>query len=326
MYKPPFDISNSMLNRCISIAEKISKVTSFSSLKRMPTLRRNSKIRSVHSSLAIEANSLSLDQVKDVIAGKAVIGPQKEIQEVKNAYKAYEMIKDFDGYSEKDLLKAHCILTDLIEEDAGKYRSHGEGVFDGDKLIFMAPPENLVPSLMKDLFAWLKEDGETHILIKSCIFHYEFVFIHPFGDGNGRMARLWQNVLLTKWEPLFEYIPIESRIQKYQNEYYEAISDCHKNGNSNVFIEFMLKMIDETVDEILQSAKKEASNISDQVNRLLEVMEPDIPLSANELMKRLGIKSKETLRSSYLNPALENGLVRMTIPNKPNSKNQRYVK
>ena len=326
MYKPPFEISSSMLNRCISITEKIGKVTSFNSLKRMPTLRRNSKIRSIHSSLAIEANSLSLDQVRDVIAGKTVIGPQKEIQEVKNAYKAYGMIESFDGYEEKDLLEAHRVLTYLIEDDAGEYRNHGEGVFDGDKLIFMAPPENLVPSLMKDLFSWLKSDQETHVLIKSCVFHYEFVFIHPFGDGNGRTARLWQNVLLTKWEPLFEYVPIESRIQKCQNEYYEVIASCHKNGNSNVFIEFMLRMIDETLDEVVDGAKREASNISDQVNRLLEIMEPDIPLSANEIMERLGVKSKETLRASYLNPAIENGLVKMTLPDKPNSKNQRYVK
>jgi Fic family protein len=326
MYRPPFDISNSMLSRCIAIASKAAKVASFNSLKRMPVLRRNGKIRSVYSSLAIEANSLSLGQVRDVIAGKTVIGPQKEIQEVKNAYKAYEMIKGFDAYSESDLLEAHRILTNLIEDDAGKYRNHGEGVFDGDKLVFMAPPENLVPSLMKDLFSWLKEDEETHILVKSCVFHYEFVFIHPFGDGNGRVARLWQSVLLTKWDPLFEYIPIESSIQKYQDEYYEAISICHKNGNSNAFVEFVLKMIEQTIDEVLSSAKKEAGNISDQINRLLDVMEPDIPLSGNELMKRLGIKSKETLRSSYLNPALKNGLVKMTIPDKPNSKNQRYVK
>ena len=326
MYKPPFEISNSMLNHCIAITEKIGKVASFSSLQRMPTLRRNNQIKSIHSSLAIEANTLSLDQVRDLIAGKAVLGPQKEIQEVKNAYAAYERIESFDGYKEEDLLKAHRVLMGHIENDAGRYRSHGEGVFDGDKLVFMAPPANLVPSLMKDLFQWLKEDKETHILIKSCVFHYEFVFIHPFGDGNGRTARLWQNVLLSKWDPLFEYMPIESRIQECQDEYYEAISKSHKNGNSNVFIEFMLKMIEEALNEALQTAKREASNISPQVNHLLEVMEPGIPVSANELLKRLGIKSKETLRSSYLNPAIENGLVKMTLPDKPNSKNQRYIK
>ena len=326
MYKPPFSITNVMLSKTISITEKVGKITSFSSLKRMPTLRRNNKIKSIHSSLAIEANSLSVDQVRDVIAGKTVIGPQTEIQEVKNAYNAYNMIHTFDGYSETDLLKAHKILTNLVEEDAGRYRTHGEGVFDGKKVIFVAPPENLVPSLMGELFDWLKKDNETHVLIKSCVFHYEFVFIHPFGDGNGRTVRLWQNVLLTKWNPIFEYIPIESQIQKYQSDYYATIADCHKAGNSNAFIEFMLKMIDEVLGEVIESVSREAQNVSEQVNRLLSVMETDIPVSANELMARLGIKSKETLRNSYLGPAIENGLVRMTMPDKPNSKNQRYVK
>lgn len=326
MYKPPFNITNEMLMTTISITEKIGKIEAYESLKRMPVLRRNNKIKSIHSSLVIEANSLSLDEVRDVIAGKTVIGPQKEIQEVKNAYDAYEMINKFDGYSEKDLLKAHGIMTYLIENESGKYRNHAEGVFDGNKVIFIAPPHELVPNLMSDLFYWLKNDNEVPILIKSCIFHYEFVLIHPFGDGNGRTARLWQNVLLTKWNPIFEYIPIESKIQKYQNEYYDSIAMCHKNGNSNAFIEFMLKMIDETLDEVIQGVKRESKNISDQVNKLLEIMDPDIPVSANEIMKRLGIKSKETLRGSYLNPAIENGLIRMTIPDKPNSKNQKYIK
>ncbi len=140
------------------------------------------------------------------------------------------------------------------------------------------------------------------------------------------MARLWQNLILSKWKPVFEYMPIESFIQKYQSEYYDAIAKCNNNGNSNVFIEFMLQMIEKTIDEILVGVKKESRNISEQVNKLLEVMEPDIPYSANELMERLGIKSKETLRGSYLNPALENGLVKMTLPNKVNSKNQKYIK
>ncbi len=326
MYKPPFSISSTMLALSISITEKLGKIATYESLKRMPILRRNNKIMSIHSSLAIEANSLSLDEIRDVISGRIVIGPQKEIQEVKNAYKAYEMIKELHPYSEKDLLKAHEILTYLLINENGTYRNHAEGVFDGNKVIFVAPPHELVPQLMSDLFDWLKNDKDVPLLIKSCVFHYEFVFIHPFVDGNGRTARLWQNVLLTNWNPIFEYIPIESRIQKYQSEYYEAISKCHRNGNSDVFIEFMLKMIDETLEEVLHSIKKEEKNISDQVNKLLEIMEPDIPISANEIMRRLGIKSKETLRSSYLNPALENGLIKMTLPDKPNSKNQKYFK
>lgn len=326
MYKPSFTISNPVLSRAISIAEKLGKIETYHSLRRMPILRRNNRIRSIHSSLAIEANSLSLDEVRDVISGKIVIGPQKEIQEVKNAYQAYELIKEFNPYRIDDLLKAHAILTNLTIEDNGKYRNHAEGVFDGNKVIFVAPPAEMVPQLMNDLFYWLNTDKDVPMLIKSCVFHYEMVFIHPFSDGNGRTVRLWQNVLLTQWNPIFEYIPIESMIQKHQNEYYDSIALCHKNGNSNVFIEFMLKMIDETLEEALNNIRKESKNISDQVNRLLEIMEYDIPLSANEIMDRLGIKSKETLRASYLNPALENGLIKMTIPDKPNSKNQKYIK
>lgn len=326
MYKPPFEISNKMLSLCINITEKISKVDTFQSLKRMPILRRNNKIRSIHSSLAIEANSLSIDQVKDVISGKVVIGPQNEIQEVKNTYNVYNMMEELDCYNEKDLLKAHGILTYLLNEDAGKYRKHGEGVFDGKKLIFIAPPHDMVPQLMFDLLEWLKKDNDTPLLIKSCIFHYEFVFIHPFSDGNGRIARLWQNLILSKWNKLFEYIPIESKIYQYQKEYYDTIAICHNNGNSNKFIEFMLVMINETLDNILISLNKESKNISDQVNKLLELMEYDIPYSANDLILFLNIKTKETLRNSYLNPAIDNGLIKMTLPDKPNSKNQRYIK
>jgi Fic family protein len=315
-----------MLSLSISITEKITSINQYQSLKRMPILRRNTRIKSVHASLAIEANLLSIDEVRDVISGKAVLGPKQEIQEVKNAYKAYEMIKTFEGYQEEDLLKAHKVLMDLIDDNAGNYRKKGVGVFKKDIPIFIAPPEGIVPQLMKNLFEWLRKDQDTPILIKSCIFHYELVFIHPFMDGNGRTARLWQNILLTKWNPIFEYIPIESQIQKYQDEYYSVIDMSNKEGKSDRFIEFMLKIIDETLSEINLNLKKDTRNISDQVSRLLDIMDPDIPLSANEIMARLGIKSKETLRASYLNPALENGLIKMTIPDKPKSKNQKYVK
>ncbi len=326
MYKPPFTISNYMLQKVMSITEKVSQISIYNAIERMPILRRNNRILSVHSSLAIEANSFSLNQVRDVINGKQVLGPLKEIQEVKNAYQVYELIDSFDGYNQKDLLRAHKILTTNLIDESGQYRNHGEGVFDGEKLIFMAPPHDLIPKLMNDLFDWLKNDDETPVLIKSCVFHYEFVFIHPFSDGNGRTARLWQNVILSKWNKLFEYMPIESQIKKYQDEYYQAIAKCHSNGDSNIFIEFMLRMIDETLLIVLSTSQKESRNISEQVNKLLDVMDYDIPLSSNEIMKRLGIKSKETLRGSYLNPAIKNGLVKMTIPDKPNSKNQKYYR
>ena len=163
-------------------------------------------------------------------------------------------------------------------------------------------------------------------LILSSIFHYEFVFIHPFSDGNGRTARLWQNVILTHWKPFFEYLPIESQIKKYQEEYYTAISNCHKQANSNEFIEFMLKMINEVLDNLLDMSTLPLTEKNININKLLNVMKPNIPLTATEIMSKLKIKSKETLRANYLDPALEEGLVKLTIPNKPTSKNQMYYK
>ena len=180
---------------------------------------------------------------------------------------------------------------------------------------------------MNDLFEWLNTNKDIiHPLILSSIFHYEFVFIHPFSDGNGRMIRLWQNSILYQWKDIFEYLPIESKIHKYQDEYYKSISTCHKNGNSNVFIEFILKMIDETLDEAISTSALPITNESININKLLDIMELGKPMTANEIMEKLGIKSKETLRSQYLDPAIKQGLVNLTIPDKPTSKNQMYYK
>lgn len=326
MHKPPFEITNYILNKVIDITNKVNSVSSYQLIKRMPILRRNNKIKSLHSSLVIEANSLSLDQVNDIISGKLVYGPKNEIQEVKNAYEAYNKTKELDCFEELDLLKAHSTMTKLLINDSGKYRKHGEAIYDNQKVIFVAPPDKIVPKLISDLFNWLKNDNETPLLIKSCVFHYEFVFIHPFSDGNGRMARLWQNLILTKWNEIFEYIPIESQILKYQDKYYDAIDLSNKRGNSTIFVEFMLDMIDKTLDEMINDLSKSTNNISDELSKLLNVMEKDIPYSANDLLKLLNIKTKETLRSSYLNLAIKNNLIKMTIPDKPNSKNQKYIK
>ena len=326
-YIPPYEISNKMLDYVANIMEKIGKIDNYTHLNRMPILRRNNRINSIHSSLAIEANSLTINQVKDVINGKLVMGPQKEIQEVKNAYEAYEKINEINPYAISDLKRIHGIMTFLTIDESGEFRKGNEGVFDGDVCIFMAPKPEFVNSLMNQLFEWMKSEKDNiHPLILSSIFHYEFVFIHPFSDGNGRMARLWQNVLLCKWKKIFEYVPVESQIKKYQTEYYSVINNCNKNGNSNEFIEFMLRMIDEVLEELVIAIDKEVSHISIYVSRLLEIMDYNIPISANEIMDRLGIKSKETLRNNYLDPALENGLIKMTLPDKPTSKNQMYYK
>ncbi len=327
-YIPPFEISNEMLKIVSDIMEKIGKLDSFTNLDKTPYLRKQTKINSVHSSVAIENNPLSLEQVKDVINGKLVIGEQKDIQEVKNAYKAYEMLKDINPYSIDDLKKVHGVMTFLVEEVSGEFRTSSEGVFDDNgNCIFVCPPGDRVNSLMNDLFEWLNENKDTiHPLILSSIFHYEFVFIHPFTNGNGRTVRLWQNSILYKWKDIFEYLPIESKIHKYQDEYYDSIAKCHKNANSNVFIEFMLKMIDETLDEAISTSHLPITNETININKLLDVMESGKPMTATEIMEKLGIKSKETLRGQYLDPAIKQGLVSLTIPDKPTSKNQMYYK
>lgn len=326
-YNPPYTITNTMLDYVSSIMEKVGKLDNYNDLNKMPILRRNNRINSIHSSLSIEANSLSLNQVRDVIDGKTILGPREEIQEVKNAYEAYKMIDSTNPYSIEDLKNIHGVMTFLTIEESEKFRSGNEGVFDGDNCIFVAPKPEMVNSLIENLFNWMiKEKDKINPLILSSIFHYEFVFIHPFSDGNGRMARLWQNIILSKWKNIFEYVPIESMIKKYQNDYYKAINNCNKKGNSNEFIEFMLKMIDEVLTELIESSSKEMTQNNIYINKLLSVMEFNIPMSANEIMGKLNIKSKETFRDNYLNPSIELGLVKQTIPDKPTSKNQMYYK
>ena len=326
-YVPPYEITDKILTLVSSVSEKIGQITERSNLESKPHLRRNNKIRSIHSSLRIEANALSLNEVKDVIDGKTVLGTAKEIQEVKNAYAPYEEIPVIDPYSISELKRIHGILTKYIVDESGIFRQGEEGVFNGDKCIFMAPPARFVPGQMQDLFHWMKSNRNiVHPLILAAVFHYEFVFIHPFADGNGRMARLWHTVILSKWKSVFEYIPLESQIEKFQDGYYEAIAECHIDGNSTRFIEFILEQIDLVLDEIRRQPGCPNENISRYVKRLLEVMEYDTPYTANEILGLLGLKSKDTLRKNYLNPALEGGMVQMTIPNVPKSKNQRYIK
>ena len=326
-YIPPFNITNKMLDLVASIMEKIGRLDNYNNLNKMPILRRNNKIRSIHSSLRIEANSLTFNQVKDVINGKMVIGPQKEIQEVKNAYNAYEMINKVDPYSIDDLKKIHGIMTYLTVEESGDFRKGDEGVMDGDICIFIAPKPEYVDKLMRQLFDFIKRNKDIiHPLILSSVFHYEFVFIHPFSDGNGRTVRLWQNILLTKWKPIFEYVPIETAIKKYQNDYYKAIANCNAKGDSTEFIEFMLKMIDEVLDDLIKNANIEIKHINSYIAKLLDVMDYNIPMSIKEIMKKLGLKSRSSFIKTYLNPALEQGLIKMTIKDKPTSKNQRYYK
>ena len=290
---PPYSITDKMLNYVSSIMEKIGEAKYFEGINKYPELRKKTRIKSIHSSLAIENNQLSLFQVEAVINGKAVIGEQKDIQEVKNAYKAYEKIDNINPYSVGDLKKVQGILTFAIEDDSGKFRNHGEAVYDGDIQIFMAPPHRMVPTLMDNLFNWMNKAKENvNPLILSSIFHYEFVFIHPFLDGNGKTARLWQTAILAHWKDLFKYIPIESIIRKHQEEYYIAIQNCNNAGNSNEFIEFMLKIIDEAVDGMILTSNQETTRETTQETtqeKIINLIKKNPSITQVEMAKALDL-------------------------------------
>lgn len=248
--EPIFYISEDNKKIINSIENKLKLITIDNSSKKR-NLQTKSKVRSIHSSLAIEANSLSLESVESIIDNKMVLGDRKEIQEVKNANELYEHISEYNWKSEVDFLKAHTLMMKYFEDDNGYYRNHGEGIKRGNEVIYSAPQSILVPSLMKSLFKFMNDnENKIHPLILSSIFHYYFVYIHPFSDGNGRMARFWVSLILTNWDSKFKYIPIEEEIYLNQQEYYDSIAQCHINGNANVFIDFMLMCINSSLEKI----------------------------------------------------------------------------
>lgn len=329
-YKPPFHMTDRTVTLLAEISEQVGRITVLQEGTISPHLRRENQIRTIHSSLAIEHNSLSLDQVTAILDGKRVLGNPNEIKEVQNAYQAYEMMLRLNPNSVEDLLTAHKLMMQGLVPENGKFRSGGVGVFDGDRLVHMAPPAHLVPKLIQDLFDWYR-DSEMHPLIKSAVFHYEFEFIHPFQDGNGRMGRMWHSLLLGQWKELFFWLPVEDLIQSKQAEYYDALGKSDKAADSAVFVELMLEIIRDTLKDttvVGRSADQDSAQVTDQdntINRLLAVLGEE-ELSAAELMKRLGLSHRPTFRKNYLTPALEKGLIERTIPDKPNSKNQKYRK
>jgi Fic family protein len=323
-YIPPFSITEEMLGTVSDIMEALGQISGVNDLDKLPRLRRAGRIRSVHSSLAIENNTLTLDQVSAILDGKRVLGPPDEIREVKNAFAAYKELENINPYDIKDLLKIHNLMTENLIEESGKFRTGAVGVFEKEKVIHVAPQAERIPELMTELFEWLKST-KAHPLIKSSVFHYEFEFIHPFRDGNGRMGRLWQTAILSEWKPIFAWIPIESIIHGRQTEYYRAIAASTSNGASNPFVLYMLQIIREAVKNIVADARSHINHISDKISALLAVL-TEYPLSAAELMKKLNLKSRESFRDNYLRPAIEAGLVGLTEPDKSTSKNQRYFK
>ncbi len=325
VYKPPYTITSKMLDYIGEIMKYIGQLTSGNSLDNKPLLRRSNKIKSIYSSLVIENNALSEKQVKDIINGKLVIGPKRDILEVQNAIKVYDDILTIDPYNQEEILKYHKIMLESLINDNGQYRIHQEGVFDGTQVIHYAPSHKLVPKLMSNLFDYLNNYDEN-IFIKSCVFHYEIEFIHPFSDGNGRIGRLFQTCLLASKEKIFAYLPIESIIRERQDKYYNAIKQSNQNGSSNLFIEFMLDAILETVKRILMTSKDVNKSASIQVKRLLKIMQDGMPYTMQEIMELLQLKSRVSCKKNYVDPAMEMNCIKMTIPEKPQSRNQHYIK
>ncbi len=248
--KPPYEISAKILALVNSISVSLGEIKGIQLVRPPLELRKYNRIKSVWSSCGIEGNTLTLDQVSAILSGRAVIGPKKDVTEIVNAIKAYDELPGYDASSADSFLKAHGLLMKGLMEKPGRYRSAQVGVFDGTRVIHLAPPATMVPELMSNLFEYLKRDSDI-ILIKSCVFHYEAEFIHPFMDGNGRMGRLWQTVILMREYPVFEFLPFENLIRQRQQEYYQVLASCGQTGQSTLFIEFMLEILDKSLEEML---------------------------------------------------------------------------
>lgn len=314
--KPPFEITNRMIDYVAEIAELLGKLNVTDALSSNPTLRRSNRIRTIHGSLAIEQNTLSLEQVTAVLNGKHVLAPPKDIAEVKNAYEIYERLDELDPYSVDDLLTAHGIMTRDLVEESGMFRTRPVGVVDseGHVLHFGTLPQ-YVPDLVMELLEWAKT-SEIHMLIRSCVFHYELELIHPFADGNGRMGRLWHTLLLSKWNPAFAWLPVESIIYDRQQEYFDALNAPNDTGESTVFIEFMLSAIkaslidgistgDEVSDGKIDKAALRWNKIQEYLKTHEYIMNADVrelcgvsAATANRILA--GLVSEKQIKKSHI--------------------------
>jgi Fic family protein len=302
--KPPYEITSLILKYVSSISEKIGEVNAKYLVKTNPKLRKQNQIKTIHSSLSIEGNTLSVEQVTAIVENKRVVGPQKDITEVLNALEVYKDIKFLKYHSEKDFLKAHKILMTNLIENSGKYRTKGVGIVKDLKVEHIAPPYENVPFLMKDLFMFLKDKSEIS-LIKSCVFHYEMEFIHPFMDGNGRMGRLWQTLILMEEYSVFEYLPFETLISKNQTEYYNSLSISDKEGKSTKFIEYMLNIIDQSLSELLENSIKKLSD-ENRIEIFIEIFEEEFTRK-DYLIYFKNLSSATASRD--LRKAVENGII-----------------
>ena len=315
-YQPPLTLTPAMVSLVAEIAEAVGRL----SLVAEDTLRlrRINRIRTIQGSLAIEGNTLSEEQITAVLEGKPVLAPPREIQEAHNALAAYEQMTHWQPEREADLLQAHKVLMQGLLEDAGRYRGGGVGVMQGERVIHMAPPANRVPGLMHDLLAWLGA-CEAHPLIAGAVFHYEFEFIHPFADGNGRMGRLWQTLILSRWQPVLADLPVESLIHAHQQAYYRAIEQSTAKTDCAPFVHFMLERILEACRANTLQVTRE---VTPQVKRLLAVLDREMGRAA--LMQALALRDARHFRQRYLLPAMQAGLVEMTQPDHPRSPTQKY--
>ena len=324
-YQPPYTVTPAIVQLISTISEMLGRLSAYQELDSNLSLRRINRIRTIQGSLAIEGNTLSEQQITAILEGKRIIAPPREIQEARNAIKAYEQFNSWQASNEKHLLQAHQVLMTGLIDDAGHYRRGSVGVMSGKQVIHMAPPAKRVSRLMGDLLQWLNTSDDNP-LITSLVFHYEFEFIHPFADGNGRMGRLWQTLILSLWNPLFAQMPVESIIYKHQTGYYQAINQSTQQSDSAPFIEFMLKTILETlISNRVSITPQVTPQVSPQVTALLKILHNQPQgMSRHDIQQALGMKDRESFRQRYLKPALENGLIEMTIPDKPNSRLQQY--
>jgi Fic family protein len=317
-YSPPFTVTPKAVSLVAGISEAVGRLSLLAEPMAL-RLRRLNRIRTIQGSLAIEGNTLRQEQITAILAGKRVIAPPREIQEVRNAIQAYDQFQTWQPWREADLLDCHAILMNGLLEAPGEYRSGSVGVMAGKEVVHMAPPAERVQYLMGDLLRWLKATKD-HPLIASSVFHYEFEFIHPFADGNGRLGRLWQTLILSRWHPLFVDIPVESLVHEHQKEYYQALNISSQRGDSAPFIEFILSMVQEAV--VSAQAPQVTPQVTPQVARLLATLSGE--MSRDELQSVLGLQDRKSFRARYLTPALAEGLIEMTIPDKPNSRLQKY--
>ncbi|MEQ1621272.1 MAG: Fic family protein [Methylococcales bacterium] len=293
-YQPPYTITPQILQRVADIVELLTRWAVSADSGLSPQLRRNNRIRTIQASLAIENNTLSIEQVSAVLDGKQVLGLPREIQEVRNAFSAYEQLPHWQAHSPTDLLAAHALLMSGLVNDAGSFRAGGVGVYNDQALIHMAPPASRVAELMRDLLAWLAS-APVHPLIASCVFHYEFEFIHPFADGNGRMGRLWQTLILSQWQPVLAYLPVESIIRIKQTEYFQALAEADRLGDSTPFIDFMLQALQDAMAEAL--AKTPVKTPVKTPGKILALIRENALITIPELALLIGVNERSIERS-----------------------------